>query len=284
MQFKSPKKTLQNISNRFLEAEKVLVSSWHSYCGCEPPGREIKCQSCPYFIEYLQEVQLTLEPNPELVFPILLPPPSKEPYSEEIKQQCLQMYSNNYSFQEISQLTEVKNLEVLRRWVNQNRLTSKKRRYSLKEKEICLQLYREGLSHLEIEAIRNVNAYKILGWAKQAGISTVKWHYSESEKEIALSMYQEGKSYSEIEEAIGMTSKTVIRLAEEAKIYNKKKAKSGRPRTYSEEIRKQCLELLKSGKTPAQIEEQMEISQSTIRYWKKQYQLNTGGLNDNTNN
>ncbi|WP_019488046.1 hypothetical protein [Kamptonema formosum] len=68
------------------------------------------------------EIQKKLQPEPEKVFPRILPLELEQPYSEELLQQCLELYGQKYSFAQIQRLTGITNREVLRDWLNSNGL------------------------------------------------------------------------------------------------------------------------------------------------------------------
>lgn len=265
------KRILQSSLERINNAEKELLSSWHGYCGCTNPGRHIKCQSCPYFIEFIQKFQLYLEPDSPDIFPSLSPPKFSSSYPDVVKEKCIEMYSKDYSLQQIFELTGVKNFRILRGWINQAGLLKQFNNCSEEEKEICLELYQQGLTPLQIEEKTRISADSIRNSVCKTRLSRPKNYYSEEQKQLVFSMYREGKSLSEIEQVTGISKGGIKKLVSKAKVHRKNpnQAKKGRPRIHTEEVRQHCLKLLEAGKTPPQIEEMLGISADTIRRWRK---------------
>lgn len=260
--------TLQVFDNtvkRFIAAEAKVIQSWQGYCGCSVPGLQLKCQSCPYFMEFIQSIQTELSTEPEKVFANILPPEISPPYPDDVRQRCVQMYARGYTLPQIVDLTGVKNYRVLRRWMKEEGLMNHTAVDFEEEKQACIDLYLEGMTPVEIEAKMGISADRIRNWVYNAGVARPKNSYSEEQKQLAVLMYSQAKPYQEIEEATGIPQKTVIKFAHQAGARRRR----GRPFSHPPEVKQACLELLRSGKSAVQVEELMGISASTIHNWRK---------------
>ena len=253
---------------RYSIAANSLTSSWKDRCGCQKPGHKLRCQQCPYFREFVQKLQQNIDPGLSMGLTVIPPPEVSPPYSEEVKQRCLDMFDCGYSIQEIKDLTGVHSIGVLRRWFSDAGFYKKAQDYSSEQKQQCLDLYLEGLTTLEIESLTRISGHVIISWVSNKGIARPRNHYSQEQQKLAVTMYSENKPYSEIEATTGVPPTMVKKFARLAKASRKRK---GKAKTYSEEFRQHCLDLLAEGKTPSQIEELMEVSESKVRVWQKEY-------------
>lgn len=265
---------LKNAVERFEVANAEVMKTWKGYCGCLTPGLDIKCLHCPYLSEYIQFLQKQIDSTPEKVFAQKLPPEVSAPYSDKVRHQCVDMYRNGYSIEKIKELTGVNNFRHIRRWLNEEGLLRTKGEYSKEDKERCIQLYIQGKTPTEIEEIMGISGGEIMNLVFKSGVSRPKNHYSESQRKLALSMYEEGESFAKIEDATGISHAMVTKYACQAKVYRKKHARSGRHSPYSDEFKQKCLNLLKEGKSPPQVEEIMGVSADTVRQWRKIAQKN----------
>lgn len=259
---------VQTAIGRLKSAENSLTSSWKDHCGCQKPGHKLRCQQCPFFREYIQKLQQEIDPNLSMGLAVIPPPEVSPPYSEEFKQRCLDMFDGGYSIQEIKDLTGVNSFGVLRRWLSDAGFYKKAQDYSSEQKQKCLDLYLEGKTPLEIESLTRISGHVIRSWVSRKGIARAKNHYSQEQQRLAVIMYSENKSYSEIEARTGVPRTMVKKFAYLAKASRKRK---GKAKTYSEEFRQHCLDLLAEGQTPAQIEESLGVAADTVRRWRKQY-------------
>lgn len=268
---KSTLKTFQEAVDRFLIAEAQALETWQGNCHCPDPGLQLKCQKCPYFIELVLEIQQKLQPESEKKFPRILPLELEVPYSEELLQQCLELYSRKYSLAQIQRLTGITNREVLRGWLNSNGLLKKSSDYSQAEKQAYLALYKEGLTPKQIEDATGVSVELIYDWITQVGISQKynNSYYRPEQKEECLSLYVKGSSCGEIEALTEIPRGTVRKWVKEANL-EREPRKTGRPPKYSPEVRQACLELVAQGKSLSQIEEKMNITPGTIRRWLRE--------------
>lgn len=269
-------KTFQEAVDRFQIAEAEVLETWQGYCHCPDPGFQLKCQNCPYFIELVLEIQKKLQPEPEKVFPRILPLELEQPYSEELLQQCLELYGRKYSLAQIQRLTGITNRDILRGWLNSNGLLKKSSDYSQAERQPYLALYKEGLTPIQIEDATGVSVELIYDWIKLAGISRGPISYPQERKEECLSLYVEGLSCGKIEAITGISRDTVGYWVKQANLA-RKPCKAGRPPKYSPDVKQACLELLAQGKSATQIEEKVNISPATIRRWRREAERLTQG-------
>lgn len=258
---------VQNAIERYSIVENSLTSSWKDHCGCPKPGHKIHCQQCPFFREYIQKLQQELDPSLSMDLAKFPPPSVSPPYSEEFKQRCLDMFDNGYSIQEIKDLTGVNSFGVLRGWFSEAGFYKKAQDYSSEQKQQCLDLYLAGKTPLEIESVTRISGHVIRHWVSAKGIARSKNHYSQEQQKLAVLMYSENRPYSEIEAQTGMPQSMVKKFAFLAKASRKRK---GKAKTYPEDFRQQCLDLLAQGQSPAQIEEALGVSADTVRKWLKQ--------------
>jgi transposase-like protein len=262
--------TFQGAADRFLSAEAQVLKTWQGCSHCPDPGLQLRCQKCPYFIELVLEIQKKLQSEPEQNFPRILPLDLEQPYSEELLQQCLELYSQDsqkYSLTEIQRLTGITNREVLRDWLNSKGLIKKSKDYSQAERQPSLALYQEGLAPKEIEKITGVSVELLYEWIRQAGISRGHSKYPQERKNECLFLYIQGSSCGEIETLTGISRVTVGDWVKEANL-GKEPRKGGRPPKYPPEVKQACLELVAQGKSLSQIEEKLNISYETIRRWR----------------
>ena len=259
---------------RYFKARDALTDSWQNRCGCPEPGLKLKCQTCSYFIEYIELLQLKVEMlSPQPDFAVMLPPKLAPPYSEPIKQRCLMMFSLGYSIKQIKQLNGINSFGILRRWFREAGLYKGAEEYSVAQKQECLSLYQQGKTPLEIEEINRVSGDVIRAWVSRAGIARQKNHYSPEQQQQAIALYAQGIAYSEIKTVTGVPPSMVRKFASQAKVTRKRKGKAP---TYTPEFKQNCFNLLAQGKKPVQIEELLGVSADTVRrWWKKHRELNS---------
>jgi transposase-like protein len=265
--------TFQEAADRFLSAEAQVLKTWQGCSHCPDPGLQLRCQKCPYFIELVLEIQKKLQSEPEQNFPRILPLELEQPYSEELLQQCLELYSQDsqkYSLTEIQRLTGITNRKVLKDWLNSKKgLIKKSKDYSQAERQPSLALYQEGLTPKEIEEITGVSVELLYEWIRQAGISRGHSKYPQELKKECLFLYIQGSSCGQIEALTGVPRGMVGDWVKEANL-KKEPRKGCRPPKYSPEVKQACLELVAQGKSASQIEEKMNISAATIRVWLRE--------------
>ena len=264
--------TFQEAADRFLIAEAEALKTWQGCSHCSDPGLQLRCQKCPYFIELVLEIQKKLQSELEQKFPRILPLELEQPYSEELLQQCLELYSQDsqkYSLTEIQRLTGITNREVLRDWLNSKGLIKKSKDYSQAERQPYLALYQEGLTPKEIEEATGVSVELLYDWIRQAGVSRGHNSYPEERKKECLFLYIQGSSCNEIATLTGIPRDVVGGWVKQANL-GKQPRKGGRPPKYSPEVKQTCLELVAQGKSLAQIEEKLNISYETIRRWRQE--------------
>lgn len=259
---------VENAGERYLDATESVMDLWCNHCGCTMPGLKQKCQTCPYFIEHIQQLQFIIDLDAEANLAVLLPPELSPPYSEEFKQRCLEMFEFGYSISRIKELTGVNSLATLRRWLERGGQYKKALEYSRSQKQQCLDLYKEGKTPLEIEEITRISGNVIRHWVSKAGIARPKNHYTQEQQQQAVEMYAQNIPYAEIEAATRVRRSMVQKFACQAKAKRKRKGKAA---TYSMEFRQQCFDLLAQGLKPTQVAERKGIAADTVRKWHKQY-------------
>src|SRR4028118_1807359 len=264
--------TFQEAADRFLSVEAQALKTWQGCSHCSDPGLQLRCQKCPYFIELVLEIQKKLQCDLEQKLPRILPLELEQPYSEEVLQQCLELYSQDsqkYSLTEIQRLTGITNREVLRNWLNSKDLIKKSKDYSQSERQPYLALYQEGLTPKEIEETTGVSVELLYEWIRQAGISRGHSKYPQELKKECLFLYIQGSSCGQIEALTGVPRGMVGDWVKEANL-KKEPRKGCRPPKYSPEVKQACLELVAQGKSASQIEEKLNISTTTIRVWLRE--------------
>ncbi|MEG4132665.1 hypothetical protein QUA41_27640 [Microcoleus sp. Pol11C1] len=265
--------TFQGAADRFLSAEAQVLKTWQGCSHCPDPGLQLRCQKCPYFIELVLEIQKKVQSEPEQKFPRILPLELEQPYSEELLQQCLELYSQDsqkYSLTEIQRLTGITNRKILKDWLNSKKgLIKKSKDYSQAERQPSLALYQEGLTPKEIEEITGVSVELLYEWIRQAGISRGHSKYPQELKKECLFLYIQGSSCKEIATLTGIPTEAVRCWVKEANLEKQPGKRSGPPK-YPPEVKQACLELFAQGKSASQIEEKFNISATTIRGWLRE--------------
>ena len=259
---------VKNSGERYFNTLESVISQWHNHCGCLEPGLEAKCQTCPYFIEHIQQLQSIIDPDAKADLAVLLPPELSPPYSSEFKRICLEMFGFGYGVSRIKELTGINSLTTLRRWLEQSGLYKKAEEYSFDQKQECLDLYQEGKTPLEIEEITRISGNVIRHWVSKAGIARPKNHYTPEQQQQAVLMYSMNIPYLEIEAATGVPRSMIRKFARKAKASRKRKGKAA---TYSKEFKQQCFDLLAQGLKPSQVGEQLGVAADTVRKWHKQH-------------
>ena len=259
---------VRNAGQRYIDASESVMSSWCNHCGCKVPGGEIKCQTCPYFIDYIQQLQFIVDPEGKADLAVLLPNELSLPYSSEFRRRCLSMFEFGYSVSRIKELTGVNSLTTLRRWLEREGLYKKALDYSRSQKQQCLDLYQSGKTPLEIEEITRISGNVIRRWVFKAGIARPKNHYTQQQQQQAVEMYAKNIPYAEIEAVTGVTRSMIRKFAHQAKASRKRYKPAP---TYSPEFKQECFDLLAQGLKPSQVAEQKRVAADTIRRWHKRY-------------
>lgn len=255
---------------RFLKAEAEVLQHWKSPCQCELPGGKWECLECVYCRDLIDLIQKQLSSESEEVFPELLPPEIEPPFSEEVQQQCLDLWRNGYTLKKIIWLTGVNNRRLLRKWLTSENLMGGAADYSEAEKQLCIELYLEGKTPSEIEDQTGISGEIISEWVQQAGVSRPKTCYTKEQKESCLSLYLEGKTLPEVEHLTGVPGELVRCWAKLAHLKRPRRRATGRPRVYPPEVREQCKQLLEEGKTPVQVAHVLGVTADAVRRWSKE--------------
>lgn len=270
---KSTINLIEASGTRYLKARDALTDSWQSRCGCQSPGLQSKCLTCPFNIEFVQILQQKLDHSGQSGMAQISPPKQAAPYSEAIRERCLMMYELSYSLTQIQKFTRVESVVVLRRWLKDSGIYKSAGEYSVEQKQQCLELYKAGKTPLEIEEEMRISGYAISQWVCSSEIPTRprKTQYSEEQTKLAIEMYVEGKSYSQIKAQTGVSPHRVQQLARKQKVQRKEIPKSGRPAVYSPETKRQCLNLIAQGLSLKQVEELIGVGTGSICRWHKDY-------------
>jgi len=263
--------TFEQATQRFIAAEAEALKDWHPFCNCLNPGGELECENCPYFHVLVQLIQEKLHPIPAEVFPVILPPEIKPPYSDEVKQQCVKLHTQGYSLERIQSLTGVTNCRRLREWIRQANHLDRPVEPTPELRQRCLNLHADGMSASQIEDLTGVPTKTVNDWLKAAGLFKPRLFYSTAQKEQALALYRDGRDVGEIETLTGVSAQSLGSMANRANLTRPKRVRIGRPRIHPPETRQACQNLLREGKSAVQIEELLGVSASTIRNWKKQW-------------
>ena len=259
---------VENAGKRYLDASEPVMDRWRRHCGCQIPGLEIKCQTCPYFIDYIQQLQFIVDPDGKEDLAVLLPNEVSPPYSSEFRRGCLSMFEFGYSVSRIKELTGVNSLTTLRRWLEKEGLYKKAEDYSRSQKQQCLELYLSGKTPKEIEEITRISGNVIRGWASNSGISRPKNHYAQEQQQQAVEMYAKNVPYAEIEAVTGVPYSMVRKFAHQAGASRERHRPTS---TYSPEFKQECFDLLAQGLKPSQVAELKGVAADTIRKWHKRY-------------
>jgi transposase-like protein len=261
---------VQQAADIFLKVKSEAQKTWRSPCQCPDPGTQDECLNCPGFRSLVEQMQSMLSPNPMLVMSALLPPERSQPYSDEVKQQCCELYSCGYSLQQIQKMTGVANLKEMRLWLREVGLMKEVNTYPEATKTQCLQLYQSGLVPHQIEEQTGTPADVVKHWVERAGLSRPKPPYSDTEKQLCLDLYLQGKSYKAIESITKVSAQKVRGWVQRSGIKRDRIFGGGRSKVYSPEFRQKCLDLLCQGKTLTQIETMLGVSAKTLRRWVRE--------------
>jgi transposase-like protein len=249
----------QEAAKRFSEAEKLVIEVWNSACNCPSPGELEQCWNCPYYKKLGLLVQRKLHPNPEEIFAEIPPPEYIDPYSDQVKERCLEMYKEGYVIEDIQKLVGVPSRRTLRNWLREGGLPKRSTPYPEELKQKCLEMYVDRWTPIQIENETGVPADTISDWALMANLSRSRKYPPETQQNC-LELYKSGHTSGEIQELTGVHEATVRDWIAEAGI--------GRPqKRYSPEEINKCLLLYKQGKNAGEIEQITGILQGTIRSW-----------------
>lgn len=259
-------KKIINAGQKYQSALTKTLGRWKGYCGCSEPGLEVKCVSCPYFIEFVGQFQDNL-PKSEEYSPI--PIPECNDYTDEVMELCLDMFRNGYSIHRISYLLGIGNYKIIRGWIKGANLLPNISDCNEAKKALVLKLYQEGKNPVEVEAETGVDSDSIRNYICKKGVARAKKYYSEEQKNKALEMFQQGCSYDKIEKATTIPPKMVMKYVAKANLPRRKRV--GRVSPYSREIKLKCVALRKEGKSYTQIQQLTGISTTTIKNWVDKY-------------
>lgn len=256
----------EQAAQRFEQAETLMIASWRRGCHCPAPGERPLCWNCPSYKGLGRLIQEKLHPDPRQTFAEILPPEYEDPYCDEVRRQCCEMYANDYPIQEIQRLTGVPSRRVLRNWLREVGLPGRSAHYPKKIKQKCLRMYADRLPVRQIEEETGVPADTITDWAMHAKI-TRKTKYPPETKQQCLDLYQAGQSSEDIHAMTGIPAITIRAWIADAELGREQKR-------YSKEDRQTCRELYRQGHTPKQIESTTGIKAVTIRSWIRKERWN----------
>ncbi|BAQ63107.1 hypothetical protein GM3708_3513 (plasmid) [Geminocystis sp. NIES-3708] len=162
--------SLESAGNKYLKALEKTKEVWYSYCGCKTPGLESKCHSCPYFIEFVENMQKNLPRFQE--YPLIFPPPRS--CNEETRKLYLEMYEHGYSIQTIAELVGVGNYKTIRGWIHKAGKLKTIAKATKTEQELVVRLYQQGKTPVEIETETGISADSIRNYISDMGIARPK--------------------------------------------------------------------------------------------------------------
>ncbi|MBD1863042.1 MULTISPECIES: transposase [Trichocoleus] len=246
-------------AERFAVIEPGLLTHWPSKCKCPEPGIRFECQTCPYYKKLGQLVQQQIDPVGELGLATIRPVKHADPYTDQVKQQCIAMYQLGYSVNEIQELNGIPLRRTLRNWLRTSGLPGRSADFSEKEKQICIQLYLDGWTPREIEDQTDVSADTITDLVHAEGIAR-ETRYPEAVKQQSLELYKEGKTAAQVAEITGVHPVTIYSWIAEAGL-------GGKQKRYSKATIDKCLRLYREGKSPKEISALTKVKAGTIRYW-----------------
>lgn len=249
----------EKTAERFQRAETAVISSWNAGCHCPTPGERPQCWNCPFHKGLGRLIQRKIHSQPDQAFAEILPPEYEDPYCDQVRQQCCDMYLQGYSIAEIQRLTGVPSRRKLRDWLRKVGLPGRSAHYPEKVKQQCLNMYGDRLTVRQIEEETGVPADTITDWAMQAKI-TRKTKYPPETKQQCLELYQAGHSSEDVYAMTGVPAITIRCWIADAEVSRGQKR-------YSKEERQKCRTLYRQGQTPVQIEALTGIKAVTIRSW-----------------
>ncbi|MEB3213076.1 MAG: helix-turn-helix domain-containing protein, partial [Leptolyngbyaceae bacterium] len=261
--------SFQEAAKQFLSAKAEALKTWRSPCQCPSPGNSEDCLQCPAYRALVRNLQSTLAGNSSDGIPSLLPPELSQADSEKVKNQCLKLYEYGYSLQDIKWITGLSNLKNIRKWLRETGLMGHSQQYSLKDMEHCVDLYKQGLVPWQIEEQTRIPADVVTQWLCDAGKSRSKRQYSDAEKKKCIDLYLQGKSAKTVASTFDIPERTVKQWIREAGAKRPRIFGGGRSPVFSQEFKEKCMELLRQGKTPTQVEKIMGVTADTIRRWRK---------------
>lgn len=251
----------ERAAQRFEQAESVMVSSWKAGCKCLAPGEQPQCWNCPSYKGLGRLIQRKLHTNPNQAFAEILPPEYEDPYCDEVRQQCCDMYANDYPIQEIQRLAGIPSRRILRDWLREVGLPGRSAHYPEAVKQKCLKMYADRLTARQIEEETGVPADTITDWAMHAKI-TRRTKYPAETKQQCIDLYQSGQSSEDIHAMTGIPALTIRSWIADAEVGRAQKR-------YSKEDRKKCQDLYRQGQTAKQIEALTGILAVTVRSWMR---------------
>lgn len=263
---------IQQSAEKFLKVKAEALKSWRSPCHCPDPGTQEECLQCPAFRVLVQQIQTKLSDDGLAAIPTLLPPDLSQDDTEELQQQCRDLYTYGYSIQQICWMTGITSNQKIRRWLRAAGLIggTTGKEYSLEMRERCVQLYHSGAALRHIEAQLGVPADVVQYWVRIAKLTRPRRHYTEAERQKCVELYQQGYSYRTVESMTGVSIYAIGCWIKELGIKREKSSSKVEPKVFSPEFRQQCMRLLKEGKTPTQVGVLMSVTADTVRKWRKQ--------------
>ncbi|MTJ48808.1 hypothetical protein [Dolichospermum sp. UHCC 0259] len=94
-------------------------------------------------------------------------------YSDEIKQQCLSLYQQGLTSEQIHEQIGIHPITI-RSWISKAGISRGQKRHSQTEIENCLNLYQQGKTPKEIAEITNIKDVTIRSWIRKYGLNKQK--------------------------------------------------------------------------------------------------------------
>lgn len=263
----------EDAANRFIKAEAEVLSELKLPCQCSVPGSIRECKNCVYFIELVDKIQHKLAPNPEQVFPQVFVPPCFPPYSNKLKQQCLELRKQGYSLIKISQMTGVNDQTFLREFFKAQGLLKGLADCNESDKQHCIELYEAGKLPLEIEDETGIRADIVSIWVGYEGDLKSQVIYTPEQRQFCLSLYLEveDRTFKDVEKLTGVNSETIRYWARKAEVVKKASVnRKGSLPVYPQEVRDACRELWDKKHSAVEIAKMLNIGVTTVKRWKKE--------------
>ena len=141
-----------------------------------------------------------------------------------------------------------------------------------KIKKEAIRLMKENQTNVEISKELGVSTTTLANWRKSSGLpnSTKSFNisgYTDEIKQEAIQQMKDDKTNAEISKELGVSTTTLAKWRRSSGLQNSTKSKSnGR---YSDEIRQECLQQMREGKSYKEISELFGVPRKTLGYWRR---------------
>jgi len=268
--------TRQLVEQAAVHYERVmaeLLPAWDWPCHCVQPGGQLHCLECPGFRLLIEAMQARLSETPQETFVQLPPIKRQRPYSEQVQQDCVELFQRGYTLSKIQALTGVTNRKTLRAWLIERHLIDTSVHAHELQRTRCLELYEQGLKPAEVEDLTGVPADVTAHWATQAGVARPNPTFTAEQQQTCLDLYRSGLSAEAISQQTGLPKDRIKKWIKESGIKRPRISGGGRPPKYSPEQQEEVIALFRAGDSTQQIEEKTGIGANTLIRWLKRHCL-----------